>query len=426
MTRGICLLVLLIVAAPAAAQDTLTLEVLRRDAVAHDARWRQLGLQERAARLRLGNIAAGRLPALSMLGEVTHQSEVASIPITLPGVDMPIPPKDRYAVTLDIEQLLYDGGVLDARRTGEEAALETELARVAALLHPLRAEVNEAYFDVLLLDSRRAEIASLMAELEARLTLLRIQVAEGAALPGDTAAVLAELLRAGQQRNEAEAGRRAALAVLSDLTGRQIDDADVLVVPSADEALPADPATAAQSHPQFAVFDARRRQLELQSSVIAAGTLPRVHAFGRFGYGRPGLQQFAHELHDYWIGGVTVRWRPWSWGVTQREQELLRVEQQRVELEAEAFTAQLVRRTRSAAEQMSRLRSDLGIDEQIVALREQVERQAAAQLEERAITYPEYIDARTDLQDARIALHRHRIELARLRAHYLTTLGRAP
>jgi hypothetical protein len=33
------------------------------------------------------------------------------------------------------------------------------------------------------------------------------------------------------------------------------------------------------------------------------------------------------------------------------------------------------------------------------------------------------VDVRTDLQDARLARQRHRVELARARASYLTTLG---
>ena len=40
-----------------------------------------------------------------------------------------------------------------------------------------------------------------------------------------------------------------------------------------------------------------------------------------------------------------------------------------------------------------------------------------------AITPAAYVDARTDLQEARIARQRHRVELERARARYLTTLG---
>jgi len=52
-----------------------------------------------------------------------------------------------------------------------------------------------------------------------------------------------------------------------------------------------------------------------------------------------------------------------------------------------------------------------------------VERQARAQLDERAITASAYVDVRSKLEEARIARQRHAVELARARARYLTTLG---
>ena len=72
---------------------------------------------------------------------------------------------------------------------------------------------------------------------------------------------------------------------------------------------------------------------------------------------------------------------------------------------------------------MERLQAAIQTDEQIIALRAQVERQARAQLAERAITPAAYVDVRTDLKEARLAQQRHRVELARARAQYLTTLG---
>jgi outer membrane protein TolC len=72
---------------------------------------------------------------------------------------------------------------------------------------------------------------------------------------------------------------------------------------------------------------------------------------------------------------------------------------------------------------MEHLHAALDVDERIVLLREQVERQARAQLEERAITAADYVTVRTDLDDARVARLRHQIELAQAQAGYLTTLG---
>ncbi|HEX6080694.1 MAG TPA: hypothetical protein VF197_13765, partial [Methylomirabilota bacterium] len=68
----------------------------------------------------------------------------------------------------------------------------------------------------------------------------------------------------------------------------------------------------------------------------------------------------------------------------------------------------------------------LGDDERIVTLRAEVERQARAQYDEGAITTPDYVEARTDVLEARLVLERHRVELAQARSRYLTTLGLTP
>jgi outer membrane protein TolC len=425
-------LTLLVAAAPASAQDTLRLPALQDAAVQQDPRARQLLLQEAATELRLRNIAAERLPSLTFLGEASHQSEVPGIPIELPGMEIPQPPKSRYEAAVNVEQLLYDGGVLSRRRAAEEAHLRAERARIAAALHPLRSEVNQAFFRALLLQARTEETALLIADLEARLDMLRTQVREGSALPGDTAVVRAEMLRAAQNHSEAAADRRAALAVLAQLTDVQITEGDVLQLPDLAEAVrriqavvaPYD--TAARMHPRYSVFDAEREQLEQQSSLVQARAQPQISAFGQLAYGRPGPKQFTDEFHEYWLAGVRLRWQPWNWGTTAREREVLRIQQDVVHAEEASFTEQLRREVQDDVQTIERLQSAVALDEQIIALREQVERQARAQLAERVMTPADYVDVRTDLQEARLALQRHRVELAQARAHYLTTLGVGP
>lgn len=412
------------------AQDTLRLGALQQAAVSRDPRAEQAALQARASELRLANLHAERLPALTGRAQATRQSEVASIPISLPGgATPPVPPKGQFEARVEVEQLLYDGGVLDRRRSSERAQLGIEQAQVAAALHPLREEVTEAFFAAYLLQERAAEISTLLQDLEARLAMTRAQYRAGTALAGDTAVILATALRAMEDRAEVESGRRAAVARLSLLTGGSISERDVLALPrlaSAVERLrasPGDTAAMPASRPEYAVFAARRERLARDAAVISARTRPQVSAFAQLAYGRPGFAQFERDLHDYWIAGVRARWAPFNWGTSDRERGLLGVQRQIVDTEEAAFTARLRREVQDELAEMDRLAAALATDERIIALREQVERQARAQAEERAITAAAYVDIRTDLQDARLARRRHAAELERARARYLTTLG---
>lgn len=426
---------LLALSAPAAGQDTIRLPALQDAAARQDPRVRQLMLEETATELRLRSIGVERLPELRLTGEALRQSEAAGIPVELASIEIPAPPKERYELALNAGWLLYDGGVVGARRDAERARLATARARLAVELFPLRIEVNESFFRALILQERLREISLLIEDLEARLAEVRDHVRAGAALPGDTAAVVAEVLRAVQHRDEVAADRRASLAVLSKLTGRAIAEGHVLDLPdltaevarfrSAAERKPPERAEAAGArvHPQYALFEAQRERLELEAAVIRARARPRLSAFGEYAYGKPGLRQFTDDPHDYWRAGVRFHWVPWDWGTVGREVESMRMEQQILETEEAAFSARLQRQVQQPLRTMDRLRAALEVDGRIIALRKQVERQARAQLAERAITAATYVDARTDLLESRIILLRHRAELARAQADYLTTLG---
>ena len=425
-------LALALLAAHPAARDTLHLPELQQAALRTDPRARQLALQREASELRLRNLAAERLPALAGRAQATHQSEVATIPITLPGGQTPpTPPKDQYEARVEVEQLIYDGGVLQRRRGAERAQLTVEEARIAAELYPLREEVNETFFTAFLLQERLSEATTLIDDLDARLATLRAQVRNGAALPGDTAVVRAEQLKAMEDRAEIAAGRHAALARLALLTSVDVAERDVLALPRLGDAAararamaePAGGAPVPGARPEYAVFAARRERLAREAEVVAARTRPQVGAFAQVAVGRPGFAQFERDLHDYWLAGVRMRWAPWTWGTNGRERELIEVQRRIVDTEEAAFTARLQRQVQDQLAEMDRLETALETDARIIALREQVERQARAQLDERAITASAYVDVRSKLEEARIARQRHAVELARARARYLTTLG---
>lgn len=420
-----------LVAPPILAQEVLQLSTLQEAALAADPRARQGDLQGAASELRSRNISAGWLPSISPRGEATYQSEVARIPLEIPGATLATPPLQRYAVSLDVEQLLYDSGVQRSRRAVEAASLGVEHARIEAALHPLRAEVNAAFFTALTLDARIAQAEVLIEDLEARLALVRAQVQDGVALPGDTAALHAERLRAAQSRAEAVAHRRAARSTLAELTGLEIDESDLLELPRLAEEVARVRASsgvdlAARDHPEYVALEAQREQLTRQTALIRTQSRPRAAAFAQIGYGRPGYEQFAGDFHEFWMAGVRLHWQPWDWGTRSRERDELELRQQVIRTEEEALTARLHRQGTDLLATIDHLEQALEVDDQIILLREQVERQARAQLTERAITPAEYITIRADLQSARLTQQQHQIDLEWARASYLTLLGVNP
>ena len=415
---------------PAPAQDTLSVERLQQAALESDPRANQRALLRAATDLRLEVIAADRLPQLELNGQGTHQSDVTRPTFGIPGVTVPDFPKDRWQTTLDVEQRLYDGGEVARRRELEEARHAESQAALDVALYQLRSDVNSAFFSAFLFEKRSAEYDALVADLDARLAAVRARVEAGTALGRDAAEIEAERVRAGLQRDEARASRRASLAILADLVGEPVDTTVVLALPSdePERTHPADLATVAalRGRPEFDQFRRSRERLEQEVAYTSAENRPRVFAFGQAGVGLPGLDQFRQSTDAFWQAGVKVEWRPWTWRSAGRKAAAYRLQQDVVATEEKALGRRLARAVVTDLEDIGRLKAALADDERIVALRAEVERQARAQYDEGAITTPDYVETRTDVLEARLTLERHRVELAQARSRYLTTLGITP
>ncbi len=412
------------------AQDTIRVEQMQQAALRTDPRARQRDLLRAATDLRLGVIASGRLPQLAINGYGSHQSDVTRPTLGVPGLTIPDLPKDRWQTTLDVEQRLYDGGDVARRRELEEARHAESEAAVDVALYELRSEVNSAFFSAFLLDKRSAEYEALVTDLNARLAAVRARVEAGTALGRDAAEIEAELVRAGLQRDEARASRRASLAILANLAGKPIDTTAVLVLPAAEpeRTQPVDPAAVAslRQRPEFDQFRKSRLRLEREAEATSVQNKPRLYAFGQAGLGLPGLDQFRRSSDAFWQGGLRVEWRPWTWRSAGRTAAAFRLQQEVVAAEEEALGRRLARAVATDLEDIERLKAALADDERVVALRIEVERQARAQYDEGAVTTPDYVETRTDVLEARLTLERHRVELAQARSRYLTTLGITP
>jgi len=407
------------------AADSLRLGALQDTALMRDPRGRELALLTAQSRLRQQNLTAERRPTLALEGQAQYQSDVARIPIALPGgIAVPTPPHDTYDAHLAAGQTLYDPGIAP-RRAVEDAQLAESQARLRAELYPLRQNVSDAFFAALQAQSQLAELALTITDLEAQHRVAAARVREGTALQSEEKALRAEMLRRRQSLDEAGASRRAALAILTDLTGKSYDSTTILG--STDLAVQVsharDSLSVLRSRPEYEQFARSRALLEQQERARKAQDLPRVSAFGRAGYGRPGLNPLSTKFDSYWLTGVQLQWSPWTWGAASRDREILALQRQIVTAEEQQFTDNLRRGTEQDLATIDRLETSVRDDDEIVALRESILSETRARFNEGVVTSADYVDRQTDVLSARTARALHRVELAQARARLLNTLG---
>ena len=405
--------------------DSLRLAALQDSAVMRSPRGRELALLLEQSRLRQRSLNAERLPSLTVEGQAQYQSDVAHLPVTLPGgLSVPTPDKDSYDAHLAAGQKLFDPTV-GPRRAVENAQLAESQARLRAQLYPLRQNVNDAFFAALQAQAQIAELEHAITDLEAQLGVATSRVREGTALPSEERALRAEILRRRQSVAEAGAARRAALATLADLTGQNYDSTTLLAATdvAAAVARTRDSLSSLRARPEYEQFARTRALLDQQDRARRAQDVPKVSAFGRAGYGKPALNPLSSKFDSYWLTGLQLQWTPWTWGTSGRDRQILQLQRQIVDAEEQEFTNTLRRGIEQDLANIDRLEAAAREDDEIVALRESILAETRARFNEGVVTSADYVDRQTDVLSARTARALHRVELAQARARLLNTLG---
>lgn len=422
--------------------DTLSVGVLHAAAAARDPGNEAPAILRASHELRDQLIAGERFAKPQLNAQATHQSDVTQVPLREPGSGFPTPPYTRYQLTLDLDQPLYDAGSVRARRAVERKRLGEAEAEVAEQLYRRRFDVNAALFSVLLHQEQLDALEAADRTLGQRLDESRLRVREGVALSRDTSLLAAERLRLEESRAEITSRRRAAVAVLNDLTGRRFDPDRRLFVRNdfatptvsdtvANIAVSLPMATTAamgpegleRERPEFARFDAMRARLVQEAEAAAVESRPRVSAFMQAGVGQPGLNQLRPDADAFYIAGVRATWRPFARADAQRRAEQFTLQQRIADLEERAFAEALERSTRSERAEIAMLEATVTRDRAVIAMRGDVERVARLEFDEGASTAAAWVTAQNDLLSAHITARRHAVELAHARVRLLTLLG---
>lgn len=410
---------------PVPSHTVVQLSTLQDRALQNDPRTEQFELLKSQSSLRMSDIHAGRLPQIGATAQGQYQSQVVTLPFRLPdGVAVPGTPHDTYDASLMLQESLYDPTV-GARRGVERASLAASQASLRTSLYSLRKNVNDAYFAALLQQARNAEQQLALRDLQAHYAVAQSRVAEGTALPSEADMLAAELVKGRQAIAALAASRAAAVTQLRDLTGAAISVSDTLALPdlAAAVARARSELDTIRSRPEYAQFARSRDLVQEQQASLATEDLPRISAFGRTGYGRPGLNPLSRDFQGYWLAGVKLEWSPWNWGTTRRDRESLTLQNQIVATDEAAFQRDVARNATTQLSTIDQLAGTLAADDTVIALRERILRETDARYQEAVITSAEYIDRETDLLNARLTRATHRVQLAQARANFLTSLG---
>lgn len=373
-------------------------------------------LVRQATEYTIKNIQRGYWPQLSLGGQVSYQSEVTDLPDVLSHLLSESSPnykgmaKDQYQIALDLNQVIWDGGHIKARRDLAASDAEVQVAQADVEMYAIRSRVNELFFGILLLDEKIRLNETLQTLLLDNCRMLETRKMHGTAMESDVDVMRAEYLEARQDLTALRSMRKSYRQMLAIFIGK--DTASVINLQKPAASLPQ---TFDNRRPELNLYAMQMQQTEAQSRLLNVGLRPKLSLFAQGVYGYPGYDMFDsmfdHDLKLNGIVGIRFSWNIGQLYTFKTDKHKLELTRKQIETAREIFlfnnNLQSVRE-REAVNQYHQMMEE---DSDIIRLRTSVRQAAEAKLQHGVIGVNDLLQEITKENRARIDHSLHEMEM---------------
>ena len=352
----------------------------------------QYGLIEKTTQLTVANIQKGWLPQVSASAQATYQSDVTAWPDEMKtmmggmGIDMKGLTKDQYRVGIDVQQTIYDGGVIGSKKRIAREQGKVQAAQNEVNIYNVRKRVNEMYFGLLLIDEQiklNTDLQTLLAGNERKLESM---TKRGTAAESDLQNVKAERLNAVQKGTELALQKQMLQRMLSTFCGIEVNNIQKPQVKADGGGLMSEGrGLMAENHrPELKVLDAQISVLNAQEKALNAALMPKVGVFAQGFYGYPGLNMFEDMMRHKWslngIIGARVTWNIGALYTRKNDKAKLQLQRDMTENSREVFLFNNNLEQIQQNENIERYQKLMAHDGEIISLRQAVRKAAESKL----------------------------------------------
>lgn len=362
--------------------DTVSLQQL------HDMATKQWPMSAESQRtvqvndLKMDQLVTVWLPEIHLNATAQYHSEVTTIPFSVPGFSAPSQPHERFSVSLDMQQVIWDGGMSRGQKDLLQKSMTADQSRISAEVYQIKDQVNEVFFSILILNYRLESMYLLDAELSERISQLEIRSTAGVVLTTQVDLIKLEQLRIRQSTVELVRLRNQAYNILAILTGYDFSGNEVLIA----EEIPQ-----TQQRPELQYLSDQQELLRAKQHMLNATRMPRISAFGQLSVGRPGPDIFNDEIRPFYVVGVQGRWRVWDWGNTRREKQIIDLNIKTINDQKGIFLQAQSIKDATLRSRISAIQDQLSLDDEIIEMRSKVLNTYENQLLHGTITSTEYL-----------------------------------
>lgn len=402
------------------AQESLTLQQAYDLAQKNYPLIRQRELISKTRELTVANLGTGFLPQLNLSAQATYQSEVTSVKVPVPGINIESPSKDQYKVLADLSQLVYDGGLIKQQKNIQDLTEQVELQKVEVELYKLKDRINQLFLGTLYLDEQLRQVELIRSDLNNGIKRVEAQVNNGTAFRSNLNVLQAELLKTDQRAIELKASRKGYIDVISLFIDQPLSENVKLERPAVEAPVLANEI----QRPELILYSTQEKLLGGQYKLIDSRNKPKASLFWQGGYGRPGLNFLSNSFDFYYTTGVRLNWNFGGLYTQKKEKKVVGLNQKIVEIQKETFLLNTNTDLKRQQSEVDKLQKLVATDKDIIDLRIKVKDAAKAQLENGVITANDYLREVNAEDQARQNLITHQIQLLQAKINYQTISGK--
>jgi len=398
------------------AGQRLTLDSCQSKARSRYPLTQQYGLIEKTTDVTLSNASKAYLPQLSVSAKATYQSDVTQIPSELGDILSSVSGRpvhfsalsqDQYQAVVEISQLIWDGGAINAQKKSALAASEADQRQVDVSLYTLKDRINNLFFGVLLMEEQQKQLTLLKEELATNLQRAEALKNNGVAMPTDLDMIRVEQLNVEQRELEVASARKSYLQVLSAFIGIPYSSGMSLEKPVLPQLVDAP----TSNRPEMRLFDAQINLMESQQDALKAANRPKIGLFAQGGYGRPGLNMFINSFSPFAIGGIKLSWQLGGLYTLKNNRQKISLNQEQVTVQRETFLFNNKLQDTQQLNEIEQLRETLKNDDELIRLRSGIKKSAEAKWSNGTLTTSDLMREVTAENLARQTKSLHEIQL---------------
>lgn len=419
MKRIIFFLLLISTLTTEAKSQSFTLDMCYAKAIEYSTISAQRMLQNEIASANIKSVSSNYLPQADLNAQATYQSDVTSLPITLPNITIPTLPQDQYKATIDLQQLIWDGGYIANQKEVYRKNLDIENSKIDLSQSNLKDRVNSIYLGILLLEDNISLIELQNQTINGNISLMRERLTNGVVMKSNVDILEVEQMKIEQRLLEARYNRKVLIAQLSALLGENINESAKFEIPQVtyvNYGLDS-------KRPEYGLFSAQRASMAATSAMLGTKNMPKIAAFAQGGYGRPGLNMLSPNFDSYFIVGARLTVPLTKWTATRHEKRVIASQESLIDQQQEDFTRNNRAQIVNQISEIEKYRELIESDKAIVEKHRQITISEQEKMLNGVSTSQDYITEFNAENQAELSQKLHEIQLIQAIINYNSLTG---